>query len=85
MAALVALQAAMVISSRVNDARTAQQFGVLLIIPLTGLLIAQFTGRLWLSAATLAFLGLGLFGAWILLTILSVALFEREAILTRWT
>ena len=85
MAALVALQAAMVISSRVNDARTAQQFGVLLIIPLTALLIAQFTGRLWLSAATLAVLGLGLFGAWILLTILSVSLFEREAILTRWT
>src|SRR5262249_27649704 len=33
-AALVALQSAIVISSRVNDPRTAQQFGVLLIIPL---------------------------------------------------
>ena len=45
-----------VISSRVNDPRTAQQFGV----------------------------ALGLFGVWILLTLFSVALFEREAILTRW-
>jgi hypothetical protein len=26
----------------------------------------------------------GLFGAWILLTLVSVALFDREAILTRW-
>ena len=49
-AALVSLQAAILISSRVNDARTAQQFGVLIIIPLTGVLVAQFTGSFWLSA-----------------------------------
>ncbi len=45
-AALVSLQSAIVISSRVNDARTAQQFGVLIMIPLTALLVAQFTGSL---------------------------------------
>ena len=32
----------------------------------------------------LGFLALGLFGVWILLTLFSVALFERETILTRW-
>ena len=32
----------------------------------------------------LAVVALGLFAVWILLTFLSVALFEREAILTRW-
>jgi ABC-2 type transport system permease protein len=83
-AALVALQSAIVISSRVNDPRTAQQFGVLLIIPLIGLLVAQFSGSLWLSATALAFIGLGLFGVWILLTLVSAALFERESILTKW-
>jgi ABC-2 type transport system permease protein len=83
-AALVSLQAAILISSRVNDARTAQQFGVLIIIPLTAILVAQFTGTIWLSASALALLGLALFVLWILLTILSVALFERESILTRW-
>ncbi len=83
-AALVALQVAIVVSSRVNDARTAQQFGVLIIIPLTAVLIAQFTGTLWLSATAMALIGLGLVGVWILLTLLSVALFERETILTRW-
>ena len=83
-AALVALQVAIVVSARVNDARTAQQFGVLIIIPLTAVLIAQFTGALWLSATAMALIGLGLVGAWILLTLLSVALFERETILTRW-
>jgi ABC-2 type transport system permease protein len=83
-AALVSLQAAILISSRVNDARTAQQFGVLIIIPLTAILVAQFTGTIWLSASTLALLGLTLLALWILLTVLSVALFERESILTRW-
>jgi ABC-2 type transport system permease protein len=83
-AALVSLQAAILISSRVNDARTAQQFGVLIIIPLTGILVAQFTGTIWLSAWTLAMLGIGLLVLWLLLTGLSVALFERESILTRW-
>jgi ABC-2 type transport system permease protein len=83
-AALVSLQAAILISSRVNDARTAQQFGVLIILPLTGVLVAQFTGSIWLSAATLALAGLTLLVLWILLTVLSVAVFERESILTRW-
>ena len=83
-AALVSLQAAILISSRVNDARTAQQFGVLIIIPLTAILVAQFTGTIWLSASTLVLLGLALLALWILLTVVSVALFERESILTRW-
>ena len=83
-AALVALQSAILVSSRVNDPRTAQQFGVLIILPLTALLIAQFTGSLWMTATALAFVALGLFGVWLLLTLVSVAVFEREAILTRW-
>lgn len=82
--ALVSLQTAIVVSSRVNDARTAQQFGVLIVIPTTGLVIAQVTGAVWLTATALAFIALGLFVVWVLLTLLSVALFEREAILTRW-
>jgi ABC-2 type transport system permease protein len=83
-AALVSLQSAIVISSRVNDARTAQQFGVLIIIPLAAVLVAQFAGTLWLSAVALALVGAGLIGFWLLLTLLSAALFERESILTRW-
>jgi len=83
-AALVALQTAIVISSRVNDPRTAQQFGVLIIIPLSALLIAQFIGSVWLSAAGLGLIGGGLLAVWIVLTLVSVVLFDRETILTRW-
>jgi ABC-2 type transport system permease protein len=82
--ALVALQAAVVISSRVNDARTAQQFGVLIILPMTAVLVAQFTGSLWLSAWMLGLIGVGLLVGWVCLVLFSVAMFEREAILTRW-
>jgi ABC-2 type transport system permease protein len=82
--ALVSLQAAIVISSRVNDARTAQQFGVLLIVPLTALMVAQFAGMIWLSTRAIALGGLALLGVWVLLTLLSAALFERDTILTRW-
>jgi ABC-type Na+ efflux pump permease subunit len=82
--ALVALQGAIVISSRANDARTAQQFGVLIVIPVMALLVAQFSGALWLTPALLALIGGGLLAVWALLAIVSVAIFDRESILTRW-
>jgi ABC-2 type transport system permease protein len=82
--ALVSLQAAILISSRVNDARTAQQFGVFIVIPVSVLLVAQFTGALWLSAVALTGIGIGLLILWALLAALSVRVFERETILTRW-
>jgi ABC-2 type transport system permease protein len=83
-AALVSLQAAILISSRVNDPRTAQQFGALIIIPLAALMVAEFSGSVWLSAAALALIGGGLVAVWCLLSLCSVALFDRETILTRW-
>jgi ABC-2 type transport system permease protein len=82
--ALIALQFTILISSRVNDARTAQQFGIVIVLPLTGLLVAQFTGAFWLSASMLAAIALAALGLWLLLAAVSVALFDREQILTRW-
>ena len=67
-----------------NDARTAQQFGVLIIIPLAAVLVAQFTGSLWLSSTTLGLLGLGLAVLWLLLLLVSVAIFDRDSILVKW-
>lgn len=83
-AALVALQAAIIVSSRVNDARTAQQVGVLIIVPISGLLVAQFIGALWLTDLFLFLIGLVLLGAWVVLVAVSAVLFRRETILTRW-
>src|SRR5438093_10324563 len=83
-AGLVSLQSAVLISSRVNDPRTAQQFGVLIIAPLSGLFVAQLTGSFWFTARLLAAMGAGLLAVWALLLLFSVAVFERETILTRW-
>jgi len=83
-AALVALQSAVLISSRVNDPRTAQQWGVLIITPLMGLFVAQLTGSFWFTARVLAAMGAGLLVVWAFMLLLSAALFERETILTRW-
>jgi ABC-2 type transport system permease protein len=82
--ALTSLQVAILISSRVNDPRTAQQFGVFIVVPISALLVAQFTGTAWLSAAALMAVGIALMAFWVMLLFLSVLVFDRETILTRW-
>ena len=82
--AVAALLTAAIVSSRVNDARTAQQFGVFVIIPITALLVAQFSGAVWLPAGTLAAIGMGTLILWVILAAISVRVFDRETILTRW-
>lgn len=84
LASLAALQLAVCVSSRVNDARAAQQIGALIILPISGLLVAQVTGTVVLDgriialiAAVLVILNLGLMR-------LGIVLFARESILTRW-
>jgi ABC-2 type transport system permease protein len=84
MAALVALQIAVLVSSRVNDPRTAQQFGALLILPLTGLFVMQFNGVFSLTLPIVAGLLAVLAVLWLILVLVGVVAFERETILTRW-
>lgn len=84
MAALVALQIAVLVSSRVNDPRTAQQFGALLILPLTALFVMQFNGVFTLTLPIIGLLFLVLTVTWIILVVVGVAAFDRETILTRW-
>jgi ABC-2 type transport system permease protein len=84
MASLTALTLAVCVSSRVNDARSAQQLAVLVVLPITGLLIAQIAGGfvvtvpiILLITAVMALANVGLIR-------LGVSLFDRETILTRW-
>jgi len=84
LAALAALQMAVCVSSRVNDARTAQQIGVLVILPIPGLLVGQLLGALTLSVPVIASIALGLLAINAGLIWLAIALFDRETILTRW-
>ena len=84
LAALASLQLSVIVSSRANDPRSAQQITALLILPVTAVFIAQLAGALvvppsglLLSAAAAVILNAGLL--W-----LGVVVFDREAILTRW-
>jgi ABC-2 type transport system permease protein len=84
-ASLAALQATIAVSSRVNDPRSAQQVAVLLILPLIGMVVGQIAGAFFLTTAMLLLVCAGMIAIWGALILLSVALFERETILTRWT
>jgi len=81
---LIALQLTVLFSSRVQDEDTARQLAILGLLPFGALIVAQFTGRFWMSAAGLALSGLALISVWLLLLALSVAVFDRDRILTRW-
>ena len=71
-------------SSRVNDARSAQQIGALIILPISGLLVAQLMGIMLLTLPVILFIGLALAGLNAGLMLIGIALFDRESILTRW-
>jgi ABC-2 type transport system permease protein len=81
---LSSVVAGVIVSSRVNDPRVAQQIGGVIIVPIIGVTLVQATGTLLVGAVGYLFLA-----AVILLISLvglraGVALFDREAILTRW-
>jgi ABC-2 type transport system permease protein len=84
LASLAALQLAVCVSSRVNDARSAQQIGSLVILPIVGLMVAQLMGALQLTPAVTMAVSLALVVLNAGLLWLAAALFARESILTRW-
>jgi ABC-2 type transport system permease protein len=81
---LLSVNLGILISTRVNDVRVAQQIGGLVVVPVVGLGIAQVTGRVVLDNG--AFLEMT-----IVLILLDLAVFwlarlafQRENILVRW-
>jgi len=84
LAALAALQLAVCVSSRVNDARSAQQIGALIILPIAAMLVLQLTGTFLLTLPVIASIALMLAGVNVSLMLFGIALFDRESILTRW-
>lgn len=84
LASLAALQATIAVSSRASDPRSAQQVAVLVVLPLVLMFVGQLAGAFFLTSALLVAVAAVALAAWVLLVMLSVALFERETILTRW-
>jgi len=84
LASLAALQMAVCVSSRVNDARSAQQIGALVILPISVLLVAEFTNNLQLTSRLVLLISSGLAALNVALMAVGIRLFDRESILTRW-
>ncbi len=82
--AIAAVNLAVIVSSRVNDPRVAEQMAGVLIVPLLGVLFGQLAG---LFVLNMSFMLLGI----VIMVVVDVALiyfgaqlFQRETILTRW-
>ena len=84
LASLVALQLAVCVSSRVNDTRSAQQIGSLVILPIVGLMVAQLMGAVQMTTAVTIAVAFALVVLNAGLLWLGTVLFARESILTRW-
>jgi ABC-2 type transport system permease protein len=84
LAGLVALLLAICVSSRVNDARTAQQLGVFVILPIPALLVGQLLGIMRLTGPVILAITVFLIVVNAALMWFAVRLFDRETILTRW-
>ena len=81
---LASVVAGVIVSARVNDPRTAQQIGGIVIVPLVGIAVVQASGMILFGAA-----GYAMTAAVVLLVSaiglrIGVQLFGRETILTRW-
>ena len=82
--ALSAVSFSIIVSSRVNDPRVAEQVSMIIILPVLAAFFGQMAGIIVLNITFMlvSTLVLGLVDA--LLVYLSIRLFQRETIITRW-
>jgi ABC-2 type transport system permease protein len=81
---VLSVNVAIIISSRVNDPRAAEQIGMLVMLPILLIFFGSIFGLFTLNTLTMVLFGAATFLVDIGLVILGVRLFQRETILTRW-
>lgn len=82
--AILAVNLGVLISSRVNDTRVAQQLGGLLVLPVLGMGMAQSMGRILYDLPMFAIGAVAIAALDVAVLMAAVKLFQRETILTRW-
>jgi len=82
--AILSLGLGVIVSSRAKDPRTAQQIGVILILPLMALFIMQMRGFFLLRFRWIVIGALVLLVLDVIILKIGARLFQRETILTRW-
>ena len=84
-ACLMSVLACVLVSSKVSDVRAAQQLGGFVVMPVVVLMLGVLAGFIFLSPVMI-FVFAGLYGCLDLgLFFFAKAIFNREAILTRWS
>lgn len=82
--AVASVNVAIIVSSRVNDPRVAEQVTGIMVVPMMGLLFAQLAGLLIVNSNLMLLMA----GLMVLidagLIVVGARLFQRETILTRW-
>jgi len=82
--AVASVSFAVMISSRVNEPRVAEQLAGLVVLPLLLLFFGQVSGLILLDSRLVLWMALGLTVLDAVLLAFAVQLFQRESILTRW-
>ena len=82
--ALMAVNVSVMVSSRVNDPRVAEQLSMIVIIPVMAIFLGQLAGLFVLNSQLILISAVVLIVVDVVLTNLAVRLFQRENILTRW-
>ncbi len=82
--AVLSVNFSIMVSSRVNDPRVAEQLSAVVILPLLLLFFGQISGFILLSRTLILIIAAALLAIDAAVIYLTVRLFQRETILTRW-
>jgi ABC-2 type transport system permease protein len=82
--ALMAVTFALMVSSRVNDPRVAEQVSMVMIVPVLAGFFGQVAGLFVLNKTIISWVAVVMLALDVLLVYLATRVFSRESILTRW-
>ena len=81
---IMGVSIAVMISSRVNDPRVAEQISGIFVLPIVGLFIGQTTGFILVNQQFILWMVGVLLVLDIILFYFAIQIFQRETILSRW-
>jgi ABC-2 type transport system permease protein len=82
--AVLSVSSGVIVSSRVNDPRAAQQVTGIFVVPIIILSLVVMAGKIFLSVWMVMLAAIIILALDCLALYLAVRLFQRETILTRW-
>jgi len=82
--AILSVNFAIMVSSRVTDPRAAEQISAVIILPVLLIFFAQIAGLFFINSTLILLMAVALLIIDSLMIYLAVRMFQRESILTRW-